>query len=256
MKIHSFRKMLVFAILLSGILASTDMRAQSLWATLEARPLMEAMEVVAVCYNPSASDRPIFYQMVLERKDEKGNSVRTSQGGPAEVKARDSAIVDVVVVSLTSESEMKVILRIYEMNYEVAADSMWLGAKVEKEENLLPIPKRLLTPDQEPVGLVLDETRTRAGREFYDLFYNQWMEKEQKVDYLIRIEEYPFQLRTTLIKIFLNEMEVFQQTLLPNTSYIENLVGYAVGAAQFQLENYEQIQRTLEGEDVQGTGIY
>lgn len=254
MKIPSFFQMVSCALLSGGLLYSSVQQAQPLRATIEVRPLMEAVEVIGICHNPSLSDRPIFYQMVLEREDEAGNSVRTSQGGPGEVKAQDSSVVDVIVVSMANEAKAKVILRIYEMNHEVAADSVSLVQEAEEPQPLGV--ENFLVPNLELGGMVLDETRTRAGREFYDLFYDQWRAVDLKGDYLIRIEEYPFQLRTTLVKIFLNDMEIFSQGLLPNTGYIESLVPYAVDVARFQVENYEEIQRNLEGEDVQGTGIY
>lgn len=104
--------------------------------------------------------------------------------------------------------------------------------------------------------LVIDATRTKSGKEFYNLFYGQWQAPSNARNYSIFIIEKPFRLITTLIEIKINETTVFRALLQPRTAYIEQIARQAVEQTAFYLANYEEIMRQLEGEDQSGSGIY
>ena len=105
-------------------------------------------------------------------------------------------------------------------------------------------------------GLVIDATRTKSGKEFYNLFYNQWSAPSHARNYSIFIIEKPFRLINTLIEIKINETTVYRALLQPRTAYIEQIARQAVEQTAFYLANYEEIMRQLEGEDQSGSGIY
>lgn len=105
-------------------------------------------------------------------------------------------------------------------------------------------------------GLVIDNTRTKSGKEFYNLFYNLWQAPSNAHNYSIAIIEKPYRLINTLIEIKINETTVFRSLLQPRTAYIEQLARQATDQTVFYLANYEEIMRMLEGEDQSGSGIY
>jgi len=105
-------------------------------------------------------------------------------------------------------------------------------------------------------GLIVDETRTKAGRDFYEIFYAQWVPPPGAQDFNILIREKPGRLRTTIVEIELNELTVFQANLQPRYDIIVQLANAALQRTQAYLANYEQIQQQLGGDDMQGSGIY
>ena len=50
-------------------------------------------------------------------------------------------------------------------------------------------------------GLLIEDTKTKSGREFYDLFYRDWNAPEEAKNYSIFIVEKPFRLNITLIEV-------------------------------------------------------
>ena len=105
-------------------------------------------------------------------------------------------------------------------------------------------------------GLVIDNTKTKSGRDFYNHFFSNWEAPAKAKNFSIYISEKPFRLSTTMIEVKLNETLVFQSLLQPRISYIENVALLAVKRTQLYLANYEEIARQLESEDQTGTGIY
>ncbi len=110
--------------------------------------------------------------------------------------------------------------------------------------------------DVEIDGLLVDETKTKTGRDFYELFYSNWTAPENARNYSITIKELPFRARTTQIKIFINENLVYFTILQPRYELVEAYVNDSVQRLMQYLINYDQIQKLLGGEDQKGNGIF
>lgn len=110
--------------------------------------------------------------------------------------------------------------------------------------------------DIEIDGLLFDDTKTKSGKDFYDLFYQGWEAPANAKNYSIFVVEKPYRLTTTMIEISINETLVFQSLLKPRNEYIELMAEQAIAQTQMYLENYEEIIRQLGGDDLSGSGIY
>ncbi|MCH7410361.1 curli production assembly/transport protein CsgE [Belliella sp. DSM 111904] len=105
-------------------------------------------------------------------------------------------------------------------------------------------------------GLIIDETKTKSGKEFYDFFFREWEAPEGAKNYTIFIEEKPFRLNTTMVEILINETLIFQSLLQPRGDVIESLAIDATATTKMYLANYEELLKQLGGSDMKGTGIY
>lgn len=105
-------------------------------------------------------------------------------------------------------------------------------------------------------GLVVDETQTKIGQDFYDLFYSTWDPPEDVYDYTITISEKPLPQLGTQLTVTIDDFVVFQQVIQPRYEIIELMALYAQDFSYQYLANYEDIQKQLQGEDLQGTGLY
>lgn len=105
-------------------------------------------------------------------------------------------------------------------------------------------------------GLVIDESITKVGRDFYELFYSGWTPPENASDYTIFIEEQPGRGRITAVEVRINEDVIFEGNLQPRYDYLEGLAEYVQGRCYRFLYNYEQIKKTMGSEDQKGTGIF
>ncbi|WP_297098655.1 CsgE family curli-type amyloid fiber assembly protein [uncultured Draconibacterium sp.] len=110
--------------------------------------------------------------------------------------------------------------------------------------------------DLEIDGLLVDETKTKSGRDFYDLFYRDWEAPANAKNYSIFVTEKPYRLTTTQIQVKINETLVFQSFLQPRGDIVETLAQQAVARTQIYLQNYEAILKQLEGADRAGSGIF
>ncbi len=110
--------------------------------------------------------------------------------------------------------------------------------------------------DIEIDGLIVDETVTKMGRDFYQVFYSNWEAPPNFRDYTLKLSEKPMRGIGTMIIIEINDQVVAESPLQPRYDIIESIAKQAVQVCYNYLMNYEQIQRDLSGEDLSGSGIY
>jgi curli production assembly/transport component CsgE len=124
--------------------------------------------------------------------------------------------------------------------------------KITQEEEA----KMSREPELEIDGLIIEETLTKSGNDFYDFFYRDWEPPAEARNYTIYIVERPFRLNMTMIEISINDNTVIQAFMQPRLEFVENLAAETVVTLRNYLQNYEQIKRDLEGDDRSGSGIF
>jgi len=110
--------------------------------------------------------------------------------------------------------------------------------------------------DLEIDGLLVDDTKTKSGKDFYELFYNGWEAPPAAKNYSITVSEKPFRLTSTMILVSINENVVYQAVLQPRQDIIESQTEEALYTTQDYLANYQEIMKQLNGDDMAGSGIY
>ena len=124
------------------------------------------------------------------------------------------------------------------------------------EEHL--IPER---PDRsfelEVSQLVIDNTFSKAGNDFQQLFNQTWTWPPQQAgEFIITIAERPSFLNSTVVEVSINELKVFESFLQPRYEIIEQTVNQAIAVTAQYILNYEEVVKELGGEDLSGSGIY
>ena len=112
------------------------------------------------------------------------------------------------------------------------------------------------TDDIEIAGIIIDATQTKIGKDFYDLFYQQWNELENVPKQSITISEKALPQLGSQISIEVEDYVTFLQNVQPRYEVIEQMVSYAMQQTILYIQNYDEMQNQLIGEDLKGTGIY
>lgn len=116
--------------------------------------------------------------------------------------------------------------------------------------------RNIKSDEIEVSGLVIDETITKLGKDFYDLVYRKWESIAPQSNLSVFISEKPMPSLGSQISITVNDNLIFQQVIRPNEETLNELSDYAVSVLNDYFTNYEQIQKDLTGDDLKGTGIY
>ncbi|WP_128547010.1 CsgE family curli-type amyloid fiber assembly protein [Larkinella soli] len=112
--------------------------------------------------------------------------------------------------------------------------------------------------------LLLDQTRTKTGRDFYDLFFKHWsarqadsdtletplpVERHPPDDAVLLIEELPSPGTGNLIRISLDDRPVWQRFVPARYEALEGEAAEAVGLVAEQIKIYfESVEKPEESE--------
>lgn len=105
-------------------------------------------------------------------------------------------------------------------------------------------------------GLLIDETKTKSGRDFFEYFYRHWEAPPEARSYSVLIKETPFRLSTTMIEVFINETRIIQSFLQPRAEFVEKLAAESIATTNSYLIRYEEIVKELDGDERSGSGIF
>ncbi|MFO8234585.1 MAG: CsgE family curli-type amyloid fiber assembly protein [Bacteroidales bacterium] len=105
-------------------------------------------------------------------------------------------------------------------------------------------------------GLIINETISKAGNDFYNQFRKKWDIPGDIKNYTIYISEMPMPGRGNLVSIKINYDEIFQNRISPRMEVIESLADHALSISEQYLVRQQEMEQQLESEDMSGTGIY
>jgi len=104
-------------------------------------------------------------------------------------------------------------------------------------------------------GLIIDETRSKIARDFYDLFYKKWIAPNGAKNFSIYIREEPSRGRGAQISLTLNDNKIFQNFVPPRYDALENVVNFAIRVTRARLNAQAKISDQIKEEDQMGSGI-
>lgn len=129
-------------------------------------------------------------------------------------------------------------------------------AALEELVNNIKGAKKNIVEDEIIGGIILDQTKTKIGKDFYDQFNQDFTPPDESIDYVIVIEEKPSFATTTIITLTINDIEIYSNYLQPKEDIMEALVGEAVNTATQFIVNYNQIIAEMSTKEQLGTGIF
>lgn len=89
-------------------------------------------------------------------------------------------------------------------------------------------------------GMVIDETQSRMGKDFYDIFYKKWNSPKHLLNYNIIIKEKPVPPLGTQVMVYIDERNIFQSFLQPRFEIIKPAASNAVRYAREYLMIYHK----------------
>ena len=245
-------------LLFSFMLLSAFAMAQTT-AWIDKKTVGDSVVFKAMMHNNSASILSLKYTLIVE-KDGPDGKTKNSQQGAFKAVPKSTVPLSTAILNISPEDYYKVQLFIFQKDKLICADTLQQGikplpiaaAKQQKQNPKVPSSSDAIEID----GLIIDETRSKTARDFYELFYNKWTAPYQVKDYSITIKELPSRGRSARILIVVNDKEVFQRFLQPRMDIIERMVQQAIFLVNRHLDNRESIKKQMSHEDVKGSGIY
>ncbi|MEM8907261.1 MAG: curli-like amyloid fiber formation chaperone CsgH [Bacteroidota bacterium] len=231
--------------------------------------------VRAFFFNASNQTQTLSYQLKVDRSGINGTA-QQQQNGAFTVLPDETKVLGKIQFYKANQSFYKIALKVYDELELILQDSLVYGSDPNTTKKQTPPPApatatpsplpsiasdnkplKSTTPDNLEIdGLIIDETRSKIARDFYDLFYNKWIAPRNASNYSILVRELPSRGRGARVAILINDKEIVQRFVPPRYETIETLVNNAIGRARQYLSKNEDLKQQLLNEDQSGSGIF
>ncbi len=206
-----------FFILLSVMIYGQD--DKKVIARLENSLLENQIKLKAVVMNNTAVYKELNYLLVSIKKNSDGNLSNNKQSGKFSVNPNEVKVLSEISVNLEPKDALKAFLYIRDEENQnlIAKDSLEINntffkrkaAKIEEDAVF------------ELKGLTIDETKTKVGKDFYDLFYMQYSQLPDKSSGAVTISELPLRGTSGQINIQIEDKIVYSFMTNPSEDYLK-----------------------------------
>lgn len=217
MKILYSMSLNTFFIFLSVMIYGQD--DKKVIARLENSLLENQIKLKAVVMNNTAVYKELNYLLVSIKKNSDGNLSNNKQSGKFSVNPNEVKILSEISVNLEPKDALKAFLYIRDEENQnlIAKDSLEINntffkrkaAKIEEDAVF------------ELKGLTIDETKTKVGKDFYDLFYMQYSQLPDKSSGAVTISELPLRGTSGQINIQIEDKIVYSFMTNPSEDYLK-----------------------------------
>ena len=203
--------------------------------------------VLAVVSSKRPTATTLDYVLEVLRTDPNDNSSVSRQTGliaPSSGQPDSTSFVRVEITPGT-RIEANVTFTSVQEGWTVADTIIRVVGPPPEQQQVVAVDPDFLEVD----GLVADQTLTKSGQDFFQLFYQSWQPPLGASSYSILVEEVPWRGRQTLIQVSLNDEEpIYQQIVQPRYDVIEEMAAEAVQYAAYALQRYMEAQQNRDGE--------
>ena len=105
-------------------------------------------------------------------------------------------------------------------------------------------------------GLIVDQTITKVGHDFYDVFYTSWEAPPGATDFTVTLRERISRGNSTLVAVDVNDTELLELPLQPKFDLVEAAAQEAVAVAQDFLRSAQTVTKQLDRADQAGSGLF
>lgn len=219
-----------FVFVFSFLFCSLWMNAQKeseikIQTRIEKEPLEKQIKLKAMVTNEGSTFQDLNYLFIAIKKGDSGNLSNNKQSGKFNIKSQETKLLSEISVNLEYTDALKVYLYIRdeESNTLIKKDSLEINQSVFKSNS----EKVEREASSELNGLTIDETKTKVGKDFFDLFYIKYSQIPNKSNSTITITELPTRGTSSQINIVMDDRVVYSFPTNPSEDYLEEQIDYS-----------------------------
>ncbi|MEN4760036.1 CsgE family curli-type amyloid fiber assembly protein [Chryseobacterium sp. C39-AII1] len=217
--LYSLKLCLLFIFLSVFLYGQEDKKVT---AKIENEIVENQIKLKAVVTNNTPIYKELNYLLVSIKKTSSGNLSNNQQSGKFSINPNEVKTLSEININYEKNSALKAFLYIKDEETQklITKDSLEINhdlfrRKVSKVEEDVVF---------ELKGLTIDETKSKVGKDFYDLFYIQYSQQPDKSNSAITVSELPGRGTNGQINIQMDDKIVYSFMTNPSEDYLKDQV--------------------------------
>ncbi|MEN2434181.1 CsgE family curli-type amyloid fiber assembly protein [Weeksellaceae bacterium A-14] len=185
---------------------------------IEKTEMEDMVSLKALATNSSKSYQELDYLFIAIKRGNSGNLSNSRQSGKFTLAPSETKKISEINIRLDKSDALKsfLYLRNEQSDKLIAKDSLEINPKELKKN----FPNNTEDNLYELKGLTIDETKTKIGKDFYDLFFIDYSNLKDKADSPVTIAELPTRGTTTQISILMDDRTLYSFVSNPSEDYL------------------------------------
>lgn len=261
-------------IFLFAVMSASTSFGQSYNADVEAKISMstnnEFIEITGIALNKSEITQSLRYVLsVIKKNSENSNIAKNDQSGRIVLEPSEKKELSTTTINADVKDRVIILLLIYDINDNIVGkDRVVVNDNPEAndnalqnimEDNNLPIEptsnseSKIANEDVnqegrdgiELSGIVTEDTKTKAGMDFYKLFYSNYSSKNINGSKVVSISEMIALGNNTKIQVKVDNALVWEFFARPKYDYLKSMADVAVQRVNAYFQNMEKNARNV-----------
>lgn len=175
------------------------------------------IDIIGVALNEDVTYKEgLSYLLYSLKKGVEGSYSKNSQSGEFSLSPNEERKLSNLKINIQKGEECKVYLFIRKEDELISKDSTIIySAEISEQKNYI------AESDIEIKGLVIEDVKTKLGKDFYDFFYQKYVTSGSQFNFIVNIIERPSIIRGSKISIEVDESIIFEFMTRPDEEYME-----------------------------------
>ncbi|MFC5044429.1 CsgE family curli-type amyloid fiber assembly protein [Aquimarina hainanensis] len=196
-------------------------------AALKQEAVADATQITAIATNTSEIYKSLRFSFSIFTTDENNVLTKNVKEGRFTVKANESIVLSNAIVANDETNKVVILVLIYDEDRIIGKDRVAFNEAPDKVSRLTDDPKE---PEDgiELKGIVIEETKTKPGKDFYDFFYQSYLMNQINGNKVVGIYETLSFGRSTIIQVKIEETVLHEFLGKPDLEYLEEMSRVAI----------------------------
>ena len=217
-------KTLLINILLFFFIQTSVFSQDDLNAKIRSKVIDNLVDITGIAQNDDNIYKEGYkYLLFSLKKGINGNYSRNTQSGEFSMAPVEEKELATLKINIQKGEECKVYLFIRKNGILISKDSIIIfsAEKIKKRQYVA-------ESEIEIKGLVIEDVKTKLGKDFYDYFYQKYTTSGSHYPFIINISEKPSIGRGSKISIDVDDRIIFEFMTKPDDEYIQSAANQAL----------------------------
>ena len=233
------KKLIIIGVLLLLHIESTYSQVvyKEVKAKIDIENIENSLSIKGTVENLNSVYKNIFFKLSVFKKNIKNtNKSDNAQDGRVALEPLQKVILSKTQINITSDDRIIILLLIYDENNEIIGkDRIVIGEKEEQKIGMHEAKDGI-----EISGIVSNETKTKLGNDFYDMFYSAFTSLQKKSNKIITVQEELTFGRTTKILVSVDGEIIEEFITRPEEEFLKYMAQDSSSKVFQYLKNIEK----------------
>lgn len=253
-----------FMIIVSFLFFSLDGLSQSRYndeveAKIQVEANNEFVKITGTAFNKTEINQSLRYRLsVIKTNAENSNRSKNDQGGRIVLYPNEKKELSSTTINANETDKIILLLLIYNLEDKIIGQDRIVlndnGGDIDSKQNII---KTLKEKDSKDIddkskdgvelrGIVIEDTKTKPGRDFYRLFYSLYSRNNLNGSKIVTIKEVLSIGSNTKIEVLVGDLIVYSFFVRPRNEYLVAVNDIAIKKVYNHFKRLEKESKTIK----------